>query len=531
MIRETLILDDQASPKLQSLAMKANAAAAAMGAGGLGGSIGQTAQGLAGLAGALGLAILGLSIATGGAIAMGRALLDMTRSAGANADALLKLGRVTDEEARAVKGATAALVDADRASEALQVTMVSLLAPAVTDIAGIMEDASESAQDLGRWLGSGSLEGSIARGALLAVTGLGSLGVALDGLRALIPRQAPDRVDPDAARKDAAAKDLTAAERELMAARVASSSSLQERERLSVALKEAEIGALAEAYRAEGLLADERDAIGARLAAREAELAGMRAKYESERKTAHEAEMKRIGDEADALLRTRALVAQTIDSGIRGANASRLGAFAGQTGAGTSLGASNASAAATFAGGGNDPNQALRAQVEAHRSATAQISGLWSGAASTIVDSLGGAFAKTEQAQKRAALVSIAVSTAVAIMQTFAAYGFTPVGWAAAGAMAGIGAAQAIAAATATQGGVKGGGAAFAGTGTSQSASQLFEPSAQSGSGGDNGGSSGGGMSRRRNEVTIRTVGGYAPVRDLVEALNRGGAKLRLEGA
>lgn len=218
---------------------------------------------------------------------------------------------------------------------------------------------------------------------------------------------------------------------------------------------------------------------------------------------------------------------------ILGANGGNIGALSGGAGTAAFNAGLQSSASSALLGAGSANQSAtsgrdgLNEAVKAHRATASEIVGIWTSAATSIMSAMGGLFEGNARAQKSWALVSIAVNTAVAIMQAFATYGPTPVGFAMAASMTAVGALQFAAAAAGKPPGGGGGRVSFGGGGgISQSASQFFTPSPQGGEtrGGSNRGRGGG-------EITIQTIEGYAPARDLIEALNRKGAKLRLRGA
>lgn len=550
MIDETIRIDSrQAEASLSRLASTAREAAGALGVSGVGGAVGNLGGaflGLAGAGGPLGAVTLGLGVATAGAGAMVRAMFDLARSAAENAKEMRALGLVTQQEADAAEAAGAAIREQETASKALQVTIAAGLSPAVSELSGILTDGTRIVQDYARWLGDGSTTGSLTWAAIKTVTGLSGVITAIDAVRALTPRTAQP-LDTTAADAEAAARRqaLADAEGELLKARLAGAD-LDEKERLQVAAKEAEIRTLTATLLDETAATWERERASTLLAAREEELRQIRAAAERERATQSEAEVQRLTREAEA---ARRLAEARGAAGLR--NVGLIGAqdmailASGNTVSGIG-GRANAAAepirgagADTSALGSLNAGEGTRLQqmAEAHAQHAAQIRGVWTQTASTVagaIDMMGGVFARSVAAQKVFAMTSIAINTAIATMQALMSPPGPPYTIPLAVAVGAFGAVQLAAAASGKMagGGGFGGGMGSASTTPAMPSWAQYEPGSQAGQG-EQGGPGWIGRRDSRREVTIRTVGGFANVRDLVDEINRtGGAmRLRLGGA
>jgi len=440
----------------------------------------------------LGGAVLGwFTAATAAAGAYTGALVSLTKTAGDNARELERLGLVTEEQADAAIKAAAGFEAMDVAGKLLGFTLAEDVGPTVARITRLFTAAGLAASDMAGKLGVGtallSTGAQVAAGIIGGDQASKAVGIALNagGTLGGVEGLVGDRYLAEAARLSSA---LTA---------------------------EAEAHA---------------KAAGA--------AKGHAAALEDVGQTIRRNGLGDIAWFAGSLNLPR-----TGFGGLMGNQASEATRAAGMTAANQGLNAlpatanpfetANLAGASAFGAGLATSETANAAALDRQRGMATELVGIWTSAASSITSAMSGFFEGNAKAQKAWSLVSIAVNTAAAIVATFATNGgVNPVSLALAGTMATIGAINFAAAASGTMPGKPGGGMGSGAMSAGVPSWAQYEPGSQAGQG-EQGGPGRSGRRDSRREVTIRTVGGFANVRDFVDEINRtGGAmRLRLGGA
>lgn len=462
MIEEVLrvVVDDsKASPELTALAGQARSLTTALGASGVGGAAGQTGAALAqvfGLGGPAALAIATLGTLMGAAYGVGSALLSATRDTAEHADELVRLGRISEAEADAVRGVADALDEQTDAARGLKGTIAAELAPELSLLVATRTQLSEWAQAFVRQIGEVRLDIEDALPALreyrMLMLGGPSIAEVTGGWE--------QQFDQDMKALD----ELIRKEKELDDAR-----------RMGEAARE-------------------------RLAEQEREIALARGR---------ESGAASLGNIA------------ALEAGDAAGNMAATGAYAANT---PGAGQARANQAAGLVGGVAAGNASIVASTAA---TTSELSGLWTTAFSTINAAAGKFFADTAKGHRAAAALSIASSTAAAIMRAWEIYGPTPQGGLAAAGMLATGLLQYVASEAGTMPAGIGGGAPGLGGGVSGSSLGGALSPVGGGTGASRSGAGGGGDARRRaaavggsEPVVIKGSSPLAYIPDLIEQLN-----------